>query len=738
MDSLYGGQPGVSFVLKGTFESVEKMTQAFSKGPNYRDVWYGEYCLIDTRNKNHKDNGKIYRRGYNYLETPMHGAEFFGSVVGPSGGNPYFQMNSLEPVKEKSKIPLGEYEYRRYPTGKDANGNYITTDSTGEIGTFNFSANGADKALVPGKTINSSGQTVYNDDILYTWVNIRKDNNTSDSWFYVGFQIPYLVNDFSVHMVSAYDANGNRTDRLADMVRVPVIGANGKEENHPYYQHWDFGIPKGVRGDCLRNLKVITPQAGDRIFSLDTITWNSTTEDFNLPVLSGSNATPNYTGFDEDVAGKRQILVYDYYFYNNKRDGEWRRIYLGDYNLIKNVSLDINTGTFTIQYTHANNYTARLSWLKNVDLAADGTLNYEFTNPANNKADDTKIQWVNDVLIRKDAAATKAYLDFIYNTRAANGSNNKKSLEVDWIQQVSVNTSNGNLSFAHLNGTVDTFAGVLGIIKSAQMSADGQLTFSMNNGTNFVVKDGNTDNNYHFKQVNNVSLGSGIKDDKHIKITYNYNGGANTTVSIGNSINYIEKVYVRPSDYHMFVLYGDPAHRGTSAGTDSNGRKWVALTASDTGAAPYNTPDIFWQDLGAMKDQAGVMVGKNITSADLGGKTVIDYLNSTYPSGLTGSLSADGQSIDPLNGKVITYGETAQKTEKEFYAFDYDKRTWYYLGQIALSNKVDAKIVDGALTADKIQDINNGGVIIQTNTYNITAANVKSHLPQTWLHNWQG
>ena len=25
----------------------------------YKDVWYGEYCIIDTKNKNNKNNGKI-------------------------------------------------------------------------------------------------------------------------------------------------------------------------------------------------------------------------------------------------------------------------------------------------------------------------------------------------------------------------------------------------------------------------------------------------------------------------------------------------------------------------------------------------------------------------------------------------------------------------------------------------------------------------------------------------------
>ena len=66
MDSFYGGKQGVSFVLRTSFPSIDAMVRTFQQGPAYTDVWYGEYCLIDTPNKNLKDNGKIYRRGLEY------------------------------------------------------------------------------------------------------------------------------------------------------------------------------------------------------------------------------------------------------------------------------------------------------------------------------------------------------------------------------------------------------------------------------------------------------------------------------------------------------------------------------------------------------------------------------------------------------------------------------------------------------------------------------------------------
>jgi len=74
MYSFYGGRPGNSFVIVTTYESVDDMIKNFEKGPEYTAVHYNEYVLINTPNKNDRDNGKIFRRGYDY-KNKMGGAE---------------------------------------------------------------------------------------------------------------------------------------------------------------------------------------------------------------------------------------------------------------------------------------------------------------------------------------------------------------------------------------------------------------------------------------------------------------------------------------------------------------------------------------------------------------------------------------------------------------------------------------------------------------------------------------
>lgn len=76
MDSFYGGIPGVPNILKSSFKSYDDMAEAFSS--NDTNVYYGEFAIIDTDNKNNPENGSLFRRNYG-------GAEYIGNFRGTSG-----------------------------------------------------------------------------------------------------------------------------------------------------------------------------------------------------------------------------------------------------------------------------------------------------------------------------------------------------------------------------------------------------------------------------------------------------------------------------------------------------------------------------------------------------------------------------------------------------------------------------------------------------------------------------
>jgi len=63
-NSFYGGRRGASFVIVKSFLDILSMTTAFSRGNEYTEVAFDEYVIINNPLKNHPDNGKIFRRGY--------------------------------------------------------------------------------------------------------------------------------------------------------------------------------------------------------------------------------------------------------------------------------------------------------------------------------------------------------------------------------------------------------------------------------------------------------------------------------------------------------------------------------------------------------------------------------------------------------------------------------------------------------------------------------------------------
>lgn len=770
MDSLYGGHEGVSFVIRASFSSIADMVSAFKGGSSYTEVWYGEFCIIDTPNKNDADNGKVYKRGLNYQATNGD-AIYIGQIVGPSSGTPYFQMNTIAEVTKHSEEELGEYEYRRFPVGKDANGNYITSDgSDGKaIQTFNFNTA---NALVPGKKSDGT----FNDNIKYTWCNIRKDNADADSWFYVGWQIPYLVTDYGIHMTSPYDKNGSILKDATEIARVD----DGK---HPYYEKWDLGLPKGVKGDTLRNLRVITPTNTNKtnIYASSAFTVNSTTGETVV-------GAAGYPGIDDDIAEGRKIVVFDYYVYDKKLNPTPYQIYLGDFNIITGITV-ADDGTLTITYSHNDNsvfskkikwvkaaslttgdgsaggrftieynngdtsYTANLTWVKGIEISQDGTVTYTYsgtnggTLPANGKRPIEKlIQWINNVTLNTNNG--NFHID--YNTGKV------YDTTLNWVKDITFNESNGNITVRHTTGDV-TASGRLKLINGANVSSTGRITFTTNTGETIIVRAEGAENAFQLKMVENVILNTGITDDKRIRIKYNTQ---TEPQPIGNPINYVQDLVVRPSDYHMFVLFSDPTKRVTDADLDEDskdaaGNVWVnsneivsfypLLSQDERGSTVY------WRDYGAIKDQAGILIGFNLSYetvkewADAGNDGLdssgnpdpLKYLNANFPTGLTGEQNVLGTGIG-TKGKVVSYSpqpETEDKQDKDFYAYDYNSGKWFYLGKISDTGMRDVILISNTqTTSDTYKTLNTKGLAFR---YTSATKNDEA-IPTYWNPTYSG
>lgn len=760
-NSFYGGRRGASFVIVQKYSSIAEMVSCFQQGGDYLVANYDEYVLIDTVNKNDKDNGKVYRRGYDYTNE-LGGAIYIGQIVGPAGMAPHVEMKTIAEVEElvdqDGLVDEEENEYRR------TSGSYAPIEN-----------------LVPGK-YEEDGVIKYNDEIQYVACSV-KDANSHESTVHFGFLFPYTVIDYTAESVSPYY---NRDNETADFTNEELV-VRTDDETHPYFEKWHISIPKGIKGETFNNFRVTTAAEVD---SLDI----KFSEEGDVPADYRATSETN----------KKQILVYDYYNYDKDGSGEPVSIYLGDYNMIENVSLN-EDGTFTIDYTHdaqlkynklinwiksinlntedgtftvvSNNgnidYNTTLDWVKNITINDEGTLTIDYTKSPD-FVEKNKIKWINSVELNATQGDEKeGHLKVTFNTKS-DGTNNDvfetdlawvnnismsdtglitlhysgegKDVEVNsdnlikWITEMSLDPDTALWTVKFNNGDPD-FTQQLQWVKDLSIAADGTVTiyyadadkntkvetklikwidkaeysnetgkFVITYNTSEVfettldyVKDIAVDEDgtitFDYTDSESKSLNQIIKwikevnldtDTGHLIITYNTKDeqGKNTfyetdlkilkkinvneetqklevTYStgevelIGEPLNYIMKTAVS-SDYHLLILHSDPAKR--QAIIDA-GENYSYDGRND------------WQDMGAIKDYDGLLIGMNISTIDvptIGTKEgAVEYLNTTYPNGLT----ANG-----LNGKIVTVGET--EDEKSFYAFDYNSKVWYYLGKV--------------------------------------------------------
>ena len=371
-NSFYGGRRGASFVIVKNYLDIPSMTKDFAQGNSFKDVAFDEYVLINNPNKNHPDNGKIFRRGYDYSsnrkieayrlkykdennnevaypevteehyknllerdffsehseEIEAHGAEYIGTIIGPAGKAPLLTVTSYEAAQAKASQD-------RFET-RQSNGIY--------------SPDNINPGLIPGKYETEENNEVeirYNDSIQWYCTSVRNDNYGDDTQAYIGFKFPYLVTQMVTSQVEPYDENGN-IDDMSDIYRED-------DKTHPYYNKWHLNIPKGVKGDTFKNLKVTTysdwlsslGNSGQRVmYNVDSSVYSPASADIN-----------------------RQILIYEDWNYDNKQAGQVTCYYLGDYNQITNVTLA--NGILTFSFTYDDDKTFTLDYIK--DIKIDGT-----------------------------------------------------------------------------------------------------------------------------------------------------------------------------------------------------------------------------------------------------------------------------------------------------------------------------------------------------------------------------
>lgn len=469
-ESFYGGKAGTPFVIAKSYNSVNAMIADFAKGPALTAVQYGEHVIINTEDKNNSNNGALYRRGYDYNNS-MGGAIYVGTIVGPSGKAPMFELTTIENIKE------------------------ITFKDSDEVRQGEGAWNISNKSLIPGKT-----DSEFNDDIAWSYITIR-DQHGTDTTAWVGIKIPYHVIEMDAQSVSAYY---NRDKETADFKNVNLVERDD-DQAHPFYSHWSVRIPKGIKGDALKNFRVV----------------------------EASDAIQDYEGKTDDINNHRKVLVYDYYCYDAKENGEPKTLYLGDFNMIDTIDL-ADDGTFTITYTHDNTvtYTKKIKWITSTTLnSTTGVFHIDYNDGSNYE---TTLKWINGISLADNGTIT-----FTYTTGDFETLENK----IKWITTTELET-NGTLTINYNDGTKEVFDKKIQWITNITLTDEGILTINYNNDTPAFTKSLIWPVKIEFDSKDNeADPGTQV-----IKVTYN-NG---TIETIGQPLNSIMRMEVNPINYHYW------------------------------------------------------------------------------------------------------------------------------------------------------------------------------------------
>jgi hypothetical protein len=520
--------------------------------------------------------------------------------------------------------PAGPGTVLHMTTIEDARMKYQAMSTGGTVGSSSEGAYNMSVGMVPGKD-----GTTWNDNIK--WYSCSFQTATDgDAQAYLGFEFPYMVVDWTAEIVEEVPTTNNIVTRIDDCT-------------HPYYQKWKMRIPRGSQGNGFNNLRIIT----------------------------ADNNLNSYDGKEDDVKNQRKIFAYDYY---NGETETTTPIYLGDYNMIEDVSLD-DAGTLTIKYTHddATVLSNKIKWIKTVSLNSE-TGKFDLTYNTGDTFSST-LKWVKGMTIKDDGTVSLTYTDDTTSDLAK---------KLNYVSGLEV-AADGTITANYTNGNSSTLEGSVKWIKNIDLAENGQLTVSYNNGDEdyttklkwptsididasgtIVIRynDGTfTQHENYLKTIQKLSLDN---ETQKLKATYN----TNEEELVGEALNSIQKVTVRDTDFHLLVLYTDPD------------KKTKIEYDGVTG----------WNDLGSIRDYSGILIGPKLEAsadpeslADV--ETTLNYLNGDS------SPYQEGFSNIEDKGKVLVVNDI--DGVKQFYAYDYGNEAgasqgWYHLGAFGQSSSEES------------------------------------------------
>lgn len=712
-NSFYGGRRGASFVLKKSYPTIPAMTSAFAN-PNNPDVGFDEYAIIDNQNRNHPDNGKVFRRGYNYgseqeiaywdEENPTaastvqsHGAILIGKISGPAGRAPNVKLVPMSSVTTAANNHAGSVPH-----------SVLLPVNSGQI------------TMVPGKIPMSENE--YNDNIKYESVTVRTDMQ-DDSTVYAGFEVPYPVIDFVASSTSAY----------VDPTITPDSDNYSSETglwNHPFYNKWNLTVPKGVKGDTLGNLQIITWE--NRPSGINSLYDPSTGNIINI------STTDKFTSQEE-------ILIYKVTNYNSSDSGSSKHYFLGKYRDVTNVNLD-NNGTLSFSFSagEATTFDNAIRWITSVELNYNQQLivNYNYGDPSilslpyvssmdytNNTisyqtaGSSTSIPLITLKYVNDINQANTGKLTLTYNDGDTKEIPIKDIEKIGWVTTNDISTSD-DLENEDIDKLFVKYKdGEINLLSESPFYVIDQFDFDNEKGQLTIKKSNeNQANVYTFKYPTSIN--------------YNMQNGALEYTLLGEDepqpigkLPLIKQVSVGTNKF-LYIKYN---LKGSDQATIDAVKQYELSQITDQNNNDYydsqhpsyrTSPNDFWVNVGHVQNTTAPLIAQNFTY------TQIKRQISSYPIPDDDPYKNSYQSFNEqtdfedlvmiisnaltylypggMNGQVVTIGE-GDTSNKDFYAYGATDETnnitrWYYLGRIE----------DSKITIGENADTSGDGILLKT------------------------
>ena len=491
MYSFYGGRPGNSFTIITTYPTVQEMIDRFSEGPDYTKVHFDQHVMINTNNKNDPDNGKIYRRGYNYNDADG-GASYIGQIVGPAGPAPNLELKGFNEVEETYQNSASD----------------ITSEKIYKNGEFSLES--SNNNLIPGYYIDNKGTKHYNDSIQWNCLSIRtSDGETTDA--YIGFKFPYLVMDFEVQSIES---------------NQPIaIEENQDSKAHPFYSKWKLKIPKGEKGDSFTDLTVKKYDGS----SINGLPPDITNNDYIITYEANGNETylAKYNMIKNITQNENGKITISY------TTGEEDIINIRQ---IKSTEINSETGQLTITYSDGNTQTKTLTnWINNIEFdKKTSSIKLTYANSVGVKEQDFPINWIKSAEIKTDENDKKQYLYLNWANPVDKNSNltETKIQGFKWITKIEL-LEEGRISVTYNDGTSEKINSDNPISWVTKINTDtsGRLqcvtntgntyTISLKNGLKWIYNIENDEENGYINfyfNVNNIKVKDGVEVEQIDKL----------------------------------------------------------------------------------------------------------------------------------------------------------------------------------------------------------------------------